>query len=162
MRFDGTVFRYRDFRANDAAVTARLGPEIDAVNALVRRFRFQFEADGDDIPMTKPRRFLVEVVGRFADGAANYRPTARDDRAVRRKQRVEVRLRQRLVALALFDLHRARVLVFRNDLVPRAELDVRIRFRDVEWLRLCKECGCEHRDKTGTRKDARQHEVAFR
>ncbi len=84
-RFDGATFRHRDFRANDTPVPACLGPEIDAMNALVGRFRLQFEAHGYDIAVAEPGRFLVEVVGRLADGAANHRPAAHDDRAVRRQ-----------------------------------------------------------------------------
>ncbi len=54
------------------------------------------------------------------------------------------------------------MLVLRNDLAARAELDVRIRLRDIEWLRLGKDCRCEECDASGTREDAKQHDVAFR
>ena len=96
------VLRLADLDADDPPVVAALGPEIDAVDALVRRLHLrQVDPLGDHVAVAEPDRLLVDVVGRLAGLGRFDRPAARDRHPAGGVERAEERLGQRLGAVAL-------------------------------------------------------------
>ena len=84
------AFRLADLDADDAAVARRLRPEIDALDPF--DLLFDLDPIGDDVAVTEPAGFLMDVVGLFARLGLLHRPGARDRDAVGGVERPEVRL----------------------------------------------------------------------